>query len=110
MKRAVILADSKITLNDIPSEIIRRAELEKTPLSEIEIDINKGLDLKEIARKEMQRIEGKIIRKTLTMTGWHLTKTAGILGVDRKTLRSKMKDLGINRNFPPVDPAGHSDG
>ena len=98
IKRGVILAQETIRPKDLPEELLRSAQREATPQQEIEINIDHGMDLKELARIEMQRIEKKIIQDTLSATNWHLSKTSKILGVDRKTLRNKMKSYGIKKD------------
>ncbi len=97
MKRAVILAEETICLHDLPEELLRRVERQTTGFHETEISVDNGLKLKDMARLELQRIEEKIIRKTLKQTGWHLSKTASLLGVDRKTLRNKMNNYNISK-------------
>ena len=55
------------------------------------------MNLKDLTKLETKRTEERIIRKTLVKTDWHLSKTAKILGVDRKTLRNKMREYGITK-------------
>ncbi|MGC8938033.1 MAG: helix-turn-helix domain-containing protein, partial [Thermodesulfovibrio sp.] len=40
-------------------------------------------------------VEKSLILKALNSTGWNQTKTAQILGISRKQLRTKMKNHGL---------------
>lgn len=44
------------------------------------------------------------ILKTLQETNWNQTKTAEILGIDRKTLRTKIRRWGLTQESVPVSP------
>jgi len=48
--------------------------------------------------KSLQNLEKEHISKILSHTGWHITKTAHILGISRPTLRAKIKQYKIVRN------------
>ncbi len=100
IKRAVILADNEIRERDLPEEMMRSMQRDAThsiPSRLIRSGEDDVPDLKEVAREEMHRIERDIILRTLEQTRWHLSKTAELLGVDRKTLRHKMRSFQILR-------------
>jgi len=53
----------------------------------------------------MKDIEKEAIRKALGRNGWKKTKTAGELGIDRNTLRRKIRQFGITE---PGNYQGHT--
>ena len=53
--------------------------------------------LKDVVRAETKKIERELITRTLQETGGNVTKSAGLLGLSRKGLQLKMKELGIKR-------------
>ncbi|HPQ41694.1 MAG TPA: helix-turn-helix domain-containing protein, partial [bacterium] len=101
IRRAVILADDEILMEHLPKEIVRSVEREgygvQEPLGDGDINDTAEMDLKEMARRETMRMEKQIILQALDRNGWHLTNTAKALNVDRKTLRTKMREYGIRR-------------
>jgi len=48
--------------------------------------------------KRLIDVEAEHILKILKETGWHKSQAAKLLGVDRKTLRAKMKKYRITEN------------
>lgn len=98
MKRAVILADDVIREKDLPEELLRSIRRDTIPSHLLREDSEDPPDLKELARGEMQRIERDVILRTLEQNNWHLSKTAETLGVDRKTLRNKMRTLNVQKS------------
>ncbi len=58
-------------------------------------DLDKGMSLHEITKKTMERIEKETIKKTLAKTKNNKSETAKLLKIDRMTLYSKMKSLGL---------------
>jgi DNA-binding NtrC family response regulator len=54
-----------------------------------------------LAGRCLQDIEAEAIRATLGTTGGSRTKTAELLGIGVRTLRRRIKDLGIDRDSPP---------
>ncbi|MBN1297751.1 sigma-54-dependent Fis family transcriptional regulator [bacterium] len=102
IRRAVILADEVIDVKDLPKEIVRSVERETIPSDVGEMDGDGGIgdggmDLKEMARREAIRMEKVVILRALEKYGWHLSNTAQALNVDRKTLRTKIREYGIRR-------------
>ncbi len=45
----------------------------------------------------LEEVEKDHIARTLESMGWHLSRSAGVLGIDRKTLRRKIAQFGIGR-------------
>ena len=58
-------------------------------------DINKDTSLREITRKTTEIVEKEIIEKALIQAKNNKTKAAKILKIDRMTLYSKIKSLGL---------------
>lgn len=98
IRRAVILADGIIQGKDLPKEVVRSAERDTYQVQDDEVDVDGAVDLKEMARRETMRMERRIILRTLEANNWHLSNTAKALSVDRKTLRTKIKEYDINRS------------
>ena len=46
----------------------------------------------------LSEIERRHIERVLKAVDWHQTKAAAILGIDRKTLRSKTREFGLTRD------------
>jgi len=95
LERAFILAgDSPITLRHFPM-----LEEQKEPL----IEIGNGLTLKEISKAARNRAEREAIEAALMKTNWNRVKAAKMLGVDYKTLRSKIEELKIHPEYKGED-------
>lgn len=91
IKKAVLLSDSTyIKEIDLGREII--PSLEKFDFLS---DINKGVSLLEIKNKVTKEIEKKIISKVLSETKNNKVMAAKVLKIDRMTLYSKIKSLGL---------------
>jgi DNA-binding NtrC family response regulator len=58
-----------------------------------------GGTLKEISLEARKKAEREAIKKALLQMSWNRVKTARLLGVDYKTLRTKMKDLNIKPQY-----------
>ena len=56
--------------------------------------------LKDAVKQASQRVEKEIILRTLQANNWNVTRTARQLGVSRKGLQLKMKELGLRREQP----------
>ncbi len=61
--------------------------------------LTKGVDQRLAAMRHgsLQELEREHISRVLGHTGWHVTKTAQILGISRPTLRAKIKQYKIER-------------
>jgi transcriptional regulator with GAF, ATPase, and Fis domain len=72
-----------------------------------------GLDLKEAVKAGSRRIEEALIREALAQTDSNVTRSARKLGISRRSLQSKMKELGLREeiakqggvNSPDLDEA-----
>ncbi len=66
-----------------------------------------GQDLKEAVRAGSRLVEEALIREALAKTDGNVTRSARALGISRRSLQSKMKELGL-RESPTDDPAKES--
>lgn len=79
MERAVILCPyDSITLECLPRKMQEYLE-----------------DPSRVEEFNLHEIEKRIILKALNRTGWNQTRAAELLGITRKQLRTKMKNLGL---------------
>ncbi len=60
------------------------------------IDLEKGIDLKRIAKEAALAAEREAISRVLQQTRWNRKKTAQILQVSYKTLLTKIKETGLD--------------
>ena len=58
--------------------------------------------LKELVRKETERVERELIVRALEATGWNVSQAARNLKISRKGLQNKMKEFGL-RDRPERD-------
>jgi DNA-binding NtrC family response regulator len=86
MERAVILcAHDTINLECLPKKMKMLAEEE----------------YKEVKEFNLPEIEKRTIIRALDKTSWNQSRAAGLLGISRKQLRTKMKNLAL---LPPAEP------
>jgi DNA-binding NtrC family response regulator len=91
VERMVLLADSDtLTARDLPEEIASEV-YGKAGGDEA------GLGFKETVRRKTQETERNLIEQALDETQGNVTRTAEKLGLSRKGLQLKMKELGIRR-------------
>jgi len=91
IRRSLLLTDSNyIREISLPLDII--SNFVKV---ELLADLDKGISLREITIKTTERVEREIIKKALTQAKNNKSKAAKILKIDRMTLYSKIKSLGL---------------
>lgn len=91
VERAVVLCNfEKIILDNIPPNIVDSAGDNRHILTLSSDSMN------------LLEVERKIIQKTLNGVNWNQTRASVILGISRKQLRTKMKNLGLIVNHEPV--------
>jgi DNA-binding NtrC family response regulator len=95
MERMVLLSDSDtLGVRDLPDEIaaeVFSATGGKAPSTDADVGF------KERVRRQTQAMERDLIEKALAETEGNVTRTAEKLGLSRKGLQLKMKELGIRR-------------
>lgn len=90
LERMMLMAESaELRARDIPADV--RAE----------IDLSEGQEsarFREIVRRQTQNLEKELIEKALEEMDGNVTRTAEHLGISRKGLQLKMKELGIKHS------------
>jgi len=90
LKRAAVLATGTITLRELPGELQGRAAPPSAPEG--------GGKLKDVVRQLVESAERDLIVRTLQRTQWNRARTARILGINYKTLQSKLKEYRLSRS------------
>lgn len=102
-ERLVILAENPVRLGDLPPAIAGEGGSERPPSVEPDgsgavIDLTRygeSVTLRELR----ELVERDYIRQKLEETGWNVTRTAEILGIERTNLHKKLKQLGIKKTI-----------
>lgn len=97
LERAVLMSETNILrLADLPSEIVEAAVSQDAAASEALQAYQSGESFKDIVKRQTQQVEREIIERALTQNDGNITKTAEKLGLSRKGLQLKLKELGIS--------------
>jgi two-component system response regulator AtoC len=92
LERMILMADgSELRARDIPEEISGISMVAGAA------QIPEPSGLKEIVKKQTQTLERDLIEHALEETAGNVTRAAEKLGLSRKGLQLKMKELGIKR-------------
>jgi len=89
LKRAAVLAGDTITVGGLPSELRGRSAPPPT--------LEGGGTLKDVIRHLVEGAERDLIVRTLERTQWNRAQTARLLGINYKTLQSKLKEYRLSR-------------
>ena len=90
IERMVVMCEgAELTLADLPEELRRAAGLGEAEAP--------GLSFKEKVRLQTQELERRLIDEELARHSGNVTRTAEALGLSRKGLQLKMKELGLRR-------------
>ncbi len=98
--------DDRIGVGDLPPEVRRESEPPPARASRPEEldDASEGdagaleehgTGLKEAVKEATMRLERELIERALRQTGGNVTHTARLLKISRKSLQTKMKELGL---------------
>ncbi len=94
LERMILMADGTVLKNkDLPPEIVPAVTVE----SEGAAIESGGESFKEIVKKQTQSLEKDLIEKALEETDGNVTRAAEKLGLSRKGLQLKMKELKIRQ-------------
>ncbi len=102
IERAVLVCETNCLIEkDFSDEILSAANvLNQTKPREIESKSLRGEDVgkefKDIVKQHTLNVERQIIEKALEQTSGNITKTADRLGLSRKGLQLKLKELGLS--------------
>lgn len=92
VERMMVLGESDILrLSDLPTKLNVNA-------GHGDVQQKDELDLKAIVKKQTQMIERDLIERALEETSGNVTRAAEKLGLSRKGLQLKLKELGIRRS------------
>jgi DNA-binding NtrC family response regulator len=91
LSAAVVMADREITPGDLPSQIADAGGSEDTPAQDI---ANGPINLREIKEWAGREAQKRVIQELQKRTNISRQELARLLGVDPKTLRSRLKEMG----------------
>jgi transcriptional regulator with PAS, ATPase and Fis domain len=95
LERMILMCDGNIlTTDDLPEEIGVPVGDKSEPMQ-----LDGSASLKQIVRRQTQSLERELIEKALEETSGNVTRAAEKLGLSRKGLQLKMKELGVRRPF-----------
>jgi DNA-binding NtrC family response regulator len=105
MERTMLFCEgAEIQVSDLPPEIVAAtgaAAAAAVPVSVAAADETSrpapsaAGSLKEAVRAETERVERELIQRALDETGGNVTQAARKLKISRKSLQTKMKELGL---------------
>ena len=106
IERLVILSEDTIGVGDLPEEIVaevERSRREQSAAGRAPAGALPRIDLPPEARNLPLRefrdlVERDYILAKLDEHKWNISRTAGILGIERTNLHKKMRALGIARH------------
>ncbi len=95
LERMVLMADGPvIQIQDLPEEIATAAGISPVVAGE---EGEEPSSFKEIIKRQTQSLERDLIEKALEETSGNVTRAAEKLGLSRKGLQLKIKELGIKK-------------
>ncbi len=95
LERMMLMCEgSVLSAVDLPEEL----NVGLPPKDE-QVVVDESSSLKQIVRRQTQALEKDLIEKALEETHGNVTRAAEKLGLSRKGLQLKMKELGIRRSF-----------
>ncbi len=93
LERMMLMAEGTVlTADDLPEEFAALL-----PMSQAATALQPAASLKQIVRRQTAALERDLIEKALLELGGNVTKTSERLGLSRKGLQLKMKELGLKR-------------
>jgi len=96
LERMILMSEGNTLLvRDLPSEMAAAAGVN---LAE-PVENEESSKFKELVKRRTQNLERELIVKALEETGGNVTRAAEKLGLSRKGLQLKMKELGLKRPF-----------
>jgi DNA-binding NtrC family response regulator len=101
MERTVLFCEGpEIRVSDLPPEVVGATLLAAPPgtptsLAAVGDEAARPASLKEAVRAETERVERELIQRALDETGNNVTQAARKLKISRKSLQTKMKELGL---------------
>jgi DNA-binding NtrC family response regulator len=98
VERLVILSDDAIGVGDLPEEIVAEVARGKRPGPAAAAPVELPAEARNLPLRELRDlVERQYIRAKLDESGWNISRTAQILGIERTNLHKKMRALGLSR-------------
>lgn len=95
LERMILMSEGKVlSVEDLPMEI--SVNLSAAPGAGVEAS-GSSPNFKELVKRQTQSVERDLIIKALEETSGNVTRAAENLGLSRKGLQIKMKELGVRR-------------
>ncbi len=96
LERAVLLADNnKITIKELPPEVVYRIEKANVSVSYNAPHQNGTTSFHNVAPTNLRDAERQQILTALEKTGWHRGKTAELLGISPSTLYRRLREYDL---------------
>ncbi len=98
IERCILFTDgTHVAMTDLPEEVLagRPTKSERVEPQKDAPESGEAPGLKEAVRQAAIRVERELIVKALEQTGGNVTHTARLLKISRKSLQTKMKELGL---------------
>jgi DNA-binding NtrC family response regulator len=96
LERAVLLADNgKITIRELPPEVIYRAERPNVSVSYNVPSAGTVGAFQNASPTNLREVERQQIVHALEKTGWHRGKTAEMLGISPSTLYRRLREYDL---------------
>src|SRR5262249_31278043 len=106
MERTMLFCEGPaIRVSDLPVEVTGAAALPAALAAGTAAgdEAARPESLKEAVRVETERVERELIQKALDATGGNVTQAARKLKISRKSLQTKMKELGLREKSDKDD-------
>ncbi|MCB9643715.1 MAG: sigma-54-dependent Fis family transcriptional regulator [Myxococcales bacterium] len=98
VERCMLFASgSQITLQELPPELLQSGQSGAMYIPPA-IACDMSMSLPELWKLQKERLEREMLRRALDQTQGNVTKAADLLGISRKSMQKKMKDLGLREN------------
>lgn len=98
LERMVLMAEGDgLGFGDLPDEIAQSTVAREAYAESEAEDQGNPATFKDIVRRRTQSVEKELIEKALVETSGNVTRAAEKLGLSRKGLQLKMKELGVRR-------------
>lgn len=108
IERSMLFAnDMRISVQDLPEELLQQEGSGNLYIPPA-IACDTTMSLPEMWRQQKERLEREMIRRALDKTQGNVTKAAEMLGISRKSMQKKMKELGLRENGSGKNGSGRS--
>jgi nitrogen regulation protein NR(I) len=98
LERMVLMSDgATLSSEDLPEEIAAAAGVTGISIGGASPDASGPMSFKELVKRQTQSVERDLIEKALEETNGNVTRAAEKLGLSRKGLQLKIKELGLRR-------------